>query len=71
MLHLVGINYGHYTLLVCMCSVLSDSFVTPLVAQMAKNLPAVWEPWGQALGWKDLLEKRMDTHSNILAWRIP
>ena len=25
----------------------------------------------QSLGGKDLLEKEMVTHSNILAWRIP
>jgi hypothetical protein len=25
----------------------------------------------QSLGREDLLEKRMATHSNILAWRIP
>ena len=25
----------------------------------------------QFLGWEDLLEKGMATHSNILAWRIP
>ena len=24
-----------------------------------------------SLGWKDLLEKGMATHSSILAWRIP
>ena len=24
-----------------------------------------------SLGWEDLLEKEMTTHSNILAWRIP
>jgi len=23
------------------------------------------------LGWEDLLEKEMATHSSILAWRIP
>ena len=23
-----------------------------------------------SLGWEDLLEKEMTTHSNILAWRI-
>ena len=27
--------------------------------------------WGLMLGWKDLLEKGMATHSNIDAWRIP
>ena len=42
-----------------------------LVAQLVKNLPAVWETWIQALGWEDTLEKEKATHSSILAWRIP
>ena len=42
-----------------------------LVAQMVKNLPAMWETWAQSLGWEDSLEEGMATHSNILAWRIP
>ena len=42
-----------------------------LVAQMVKNPTAMWEPWVRSLGWEDLLEKGMATHSNILAWRIP
>ena len=42
-----------------------------LVAQMAKNPPAIWETWVQSLGWEDHLEKEMATHSSILAWRIP
>ena len=42
-----------------------------LVAQMVKNPPAMWETWVRSLGWEDLLEKGMVTHSNILAWRIP
>ena len=25
----------------------------------------------QSLGWEDPLEKDMETHSNILAWKIP
>ena len=25
----------------------------------------------QSLGWEDLLEKEMATHSNNLTWRIP
>ena len=29
------------------------------------------EMWVRPLGWKDLLEEEMATHSNILAWRIP
>ena len=42
-----------------------------LVAQMVKNLPAMWETWVQPLGWEDPLEKGMATHSSILAWKIP
>ena len=42
-----------------------------LVAQMVKNLPAMWETWVQSLGWEDPLEEDMATHSSILAWRIP
>ena len=42
-----------------------------LVAQMAKNLPAVRETWVQSLDWEDPLEEGMVTHSSILAWRIP
>ena len=42
-----------------------------LVAQMVKNMPAMWETWVQFLGWEDLLEKEMATHSSILAWRTP
>ena len=29
------------------------------------------ETWVQFLGWEDLLEKEIITHSNILAWDIP
>ena len=36
-----------------------------------KNPPTVQEMWVQSLGWEDLLEKGMATHSSILAWRIP
>ena len=41
-----------------------------LVAQLVKNLPAMWETWVQSLGWDDALEKGKATHSSILAWRI-
>ena len=41
------------------------------MAQMLKNLPAMWENWVQSLGGEDPLEKGMATHSSILAWRIP
>ena len=42
-----------------------------LVAQIIKNLPAMQETRVQSLGWEDLLEKGIATHSTILAWRIP
>ena len=42
-----------------------------LVAQLVKNLPAMREIWVRSLGWEDPLEKKMATHSSILAWRIP
>ena len=38
---------------------------------MVKCLPTVQEIWVQSLGWENLLEKGMATHSNILAWKIP
>ena len=38
---------------------------------MIKNLPAIQEPWVRSLGWEDLLEEKMATHSSILAWKIP
>ena len=28
------------------------------------------EVWVRSLGWEDLLEEEMATHSSILAWRI-
>ena len=40
------------------------------MAQLAKNLPAMWETWVQSLGWEDALDKGMATHSTFLAWRI-
>ena len=42
-----------------------------LVAQLVKNLPAMWETWVWLLGWENSLEKGKVTHSSILAWRIP
>ena len=28
------------------------------MAQLVKNLPAMWETWVRYLGWEELLEKR-------------
>ena len=36
-----------------------------------KNLLVMQETWAQSLGREGPLEKRMKTHSSILAWRIP
>ena len=62
----VGFSYS----LVRALYVLKILFRAPLVAQMVKNLPAMQETQVRSLGGKDL-EKRMATHSSILAWRIP
>ena len=51
--------------------VVSFVFWASLVAQLVKNLPAMWETWVLSLGWEDPLEKGKATHSSVLAWRIP
>ena len=45
--------------------------ISSLVAQMAKNLPAIQETPIQSLGWEDTLEKGMATHCSILTQKIP
>ena len=42
-----------------------------MVAQMVKNLPAVWETCVLSLGWEGPLEEGMATHPNILAYSSP
>ena len=44
---------------------------TSLVAQTVKRLPTMRETRVQSLGWEDLLEKEMATHSSIRAWKTP
>ena len=41
------------------------------MAQMLKNLPAMWETWVQSLDDENPLEKEMATPSSILAWEMP
>ena len=41
------------------------------MAHIVNNLPSMQETWFQSLGQKYPLEKGMETHSSILAWRIP
>ena len=51
---------------------LNSNFNSPYhVTQMVKSLPAMQETGVQSLGWEDPLEKKMATHSSILAWEIP
>ena len=49
----------------------SQPFRASLVAQTVKNLPTMQENLLQPLDQEDSLEKRMATHSSVLAWRIP
>ena len=42
-----------------------------LVAQLAKNLPAIQETWVQSPSREESLKEEMATHSSILAWDIP
>ena len=44
--------------------------LSTLVAQMVKNLPAMWDTQVRSLGWEDPLEKGMATHTSVIAWRI-
>ena len=41
------------------------------MAQAVNRLPAMRETWVRSLGWEDLLEKEIATHSSTLAWKIP
>ena len=41
------------------------------MAWWVKNLPAMQEMWVPSLGQEDPLEEGLETHSSILAWRIP
>ena len=41
------------------------------MVQRVKNQPAMQETCVRSLGQEDPLEKRMATHSSVLAWRVP
>ena len=49
-----------------------------LVAQLVKNLPAMWETWVRSLDWENPLEEGKATYSSILppppfifiSWRL-
>ena len=46
----------------------SEKIPIVLVAQIIKNLPAKQETCVRSLGWEDLLEEGMATHSSILVF---
>ena len=41
------------------------------MVQMVKNPPALWETQVPSLDWEHPLQEGIETHSSILAWRIP
>ena len=55
----------------CLNIAVLSQLLTSLVAQMVKCLHTMQETHVQSLGWEDLLEKEMATHSSITVWRIP
>ena len=59
------ISFSDYTCICAYCVCVCE------FTKMVKNPPAMWETCVQSLGWEDLLEEGMATHSSILAWRIP
>ena len=52
---------------------MKEKVTASLVAQLVKNILAMQEIWVWFLSWKDLLDKKMATHSSILdleiSWR--
>ena len=61
-------------LFLCFASYLAFSpllFFASLVAQMVKNLSAMWETSIRSLGWEDPLEEGMATHSVFLPGESP
>jgi len=55
----------------CSLAELLQLYPFSLVTQTVKNLPAMWETRVQFLDSEDPLEKKMETHSSIIAWKIP
>ena len=53
------------------CYMLLMWWYSVLHSDQTGSPPAVQETWVGSLGREDSLEKRMATHSSILAWRVP
>ena len=54
----------------CLLQITINNVWVSLMAQIVKNLPAMWETWVRSLGWEDPLEKEMATHTSIFAWKM-
>ena len=72
--------YIAYWLLLCFTSGFQEFFRSPTTPNgftmwlgnlAVKNLPTSARDSGLNLGWEDLLEREMATHSSVLAWKIP
>ena len=64
---------GYWIVMILCFFICKTKRISPM-AQRVKNLLAMQETqemWARSLGWEDLLEKEMATHSSILAWKIP
>ena len=61
----------HWTAHLGLLYFLSVYYGVSQVLTVVKNLLAKQEMGVQSLGWEDLLEKEMATHSSTLAWKIP
>ena len=48
-----------------------STYWASLVAQMVKQMSAMWETWVQSLDLEDPLEKETATHASTLAWENP
>ena len=49
----------------------SSGFPGDSAVKNSPTMQEMQEMWVQSLGREDPLEKEMETHSSILAWRIP
>ena len=62
---------GELYIYICLCVCIYTYIWASLIVQLVKSLPAMQETQVRFLGQEDPLEKKMATHSGILAWKIP
>ena len=67
-----SVIYIYICVCVCVCVCVYPLFLKGFPGDAeVKNMSTMQNAWVQSLGSKDPLEKKMATHSSILAWRIP